>query len=607
MTGGPDGPAWTGPLTPESGPAAQRDPARWQRWWTFNRDQYLQLGRFLSGLDTSSANAIGSRPTKEQVLRDIGPALERLLRGGGPNTTIRASLVSFARLEAEHGRIGLGLDHYAHHFLEFGMPENQEAAIVSLGVRGDPKSIDLVTSLLLDDEAGRKAAGGVPVGVRLRAFSAYALGLLGSDLENEEQRLRIVDALLVAMGADHSTTRETQVATAISVGLVPLEFCGDDPERLARHMGEGDLHLCGGVQLNYLLEVFANQELDPWLRAHAAPAMGRLATTAPNEYKEAVATRLFAALDAKSEDVEVKQGAALGLGLLADGDEDTVDEVVRKRLEKVTRKGDPLSQRFALIGLAQSAARSGEGENRGKSGEKARAHMLRLLSHGKDGVKPWAALALAVHGHVQGESTGAIAPDLARALRHQLNRTKDADMSAACVLALGVLRDVDSGDDVLAKFERSDDPLFRAYAALTLGLLSEREAKEALREALAGEERPDLGLELAIGLRLLGDAEVQGALLESLSDAEEPGARRATAGVLGLIGDRRAVEPLVALLDDESEEADVRTAAAMALGSICDGDRVAWNVAFAGDVHYEALTWTLSSPFGDATGIFDMR
>ncbi|MCZ6596959.1 MAG: hypothetical protein O7B99_04915, partial [Planctomycetota bacterium] len=277
--------------------AGNYDPARWQMWWYFNRDRYLQLGRFLAGLNTSSGGgATSALPSQSQVENQIMPALERILRSGGKVEVMRGAMLSIAEIEAEYGPMGLGLDHYALHFLKNGAPENQESALVALGIRGDAKSVELLRGILLNDETGRAAMGG-SVGVRNRAYAAYSMGLIGAKTKDEATRLRIVDTLLIAIGADYSTTRETQVACALSVGLVPLPFCGDDPERLARHVEEGDLHLCGGVQLNYLLDVFQDPELDVWLRSHTAPAMGRLAAQAPNEYKQTVSEAFFAVLE----------------------------------------------------------------------------------------------------------------------------------------------------------------------------------------------------------------------------------------------------------------------------------------------------------------------
>ena len=90
-------------------------------------------------------------------------------------------------------------------------------------VEVDAKSVELLRGILLNDETGREAMGG-SVGVRNRAYAAYAMGLIGAKTEDETKRLRIVDTLLIAIGADYSTTRETQVACALSVGLVPLPF-----------------------------------------------------------------------------------------------------------------------------------------------------------------------------------------------------------------------------------------------------------------------------------------------------------------------------------------------------------------------------------------------
>ena len=108
-------------------------------------------------------------------------------------------------------------------------------------------------------------------------------------------------------------------------------------------------------------------------------------------------------------------------------------------------------------------------------------------------------------------------------------------------------------------------------------------------------------------LRLLGDARVTFALLEGLQSVETPGERIAVAHVLGRLADERAVPSIVAIYEDAEEPRAVRAACARALGEIARAHLTDWSAPFANDLLYSCVTWTLESPFGDASGLLDRR
>ncbi len=586
-------------------------PEHWARWWYYNRGAYLEVSRVLAGREVRTGEEGGRVGLPdERIRKEIVPAIEAALTEGGDLGIIHEGLMALARIGEAAGSSGTGLGFYAKHFLGGRYASLQEASIVALGVHGDPAWVPLLRAILDNTEAGRELTGTETVPVRLRAFAAFGLGLLGQGTEDQDLRLAVVHSLLASLGNQRTATREIQVACVLAVGLVELDFCGDTPEEIRRHVMEGDRHLCGGVQIRYLLDVFRDPELDFWVRAHVAPSIGRLSREAPPDFHLAALEELGGALDPRSKEPEpVHQGAVLGLGLFADGDEDPDDVAARELLEKTMRRGDPLSRRLAMIGLARAAARPGTGENEGKGLTKAHTLLVQELARGRRDRKAWAALALGALGHERVRAQRGIPEEVTGALRLALARARDPEEAAAVVTGIGILRDEEARDEVLSSFERIEDPGFRACAALTLGLVDAKEGRDAIRETFLGPDccPTELRLDVALGLRLLGDSEVTEGLVHRLDAAETPEERATLLQFLGELEDPRGIDALLATLKDADEDPLVRAVAINALGRICESRTIPWAAAYATDVQYGLLTWTLESPFDDGSGLLDWR
>jgi hypothetical protein len=484
----------------------------------------------------------------------------------------------------------------------------QEGAVLARGMAGEARSVAGLRAILLDDAAARErlGSGERSVGPRLRAYAAFALGLVGQRTRDEATRLTVVHALLDALGNERSATREIQVACALSAGLIGLEFCGDDPARAERHRMEGDRHLCGGVLLKYLLDVLRQADLDPALRAHAAPSIGRLARGAPAEFRQAALDELvLRARVATKEPAEVRCGSAIGLGLFADGVDEERDARAVAELARLAKDDDALVARLALVALGQAAGRDALGRSRAAS--QALTALNSELARARSGRRAWAALALSVLGHQRLEVRGVLGREVVDALASALARTRDPGEATPLVLALGILRDDRAAEVVLQSFERIRDDRFRSAATLTLGLLGVQGGRGAAQAWLGARESTEESEEVAIGLRLLGDAGLLPSLLERLASTTAPAAKAKRVSALGKLGDRRAKEPLLALLTDPSEDRLVRAAAARALADLVDPDPHRLAAAFATDVNYSLLTWTLESPLGDGSGLLEQR
>jgi HEAT repeat protein len=175
----------------------------------------------------------------------------------------------------------------------------------------------------------------------------------------------------------------------------------------------------------------------------------------------------------------------------------------------------------------------------------------------------------------------------------------------ALAIAAGLMGDKDATPILLAKLEHAAEASTQGNIAVALGLLGDERAAPALRAQLATARfRPQLLRETAIGLALIEDGTLVPSLIETLEKAESLASQSAAASVLGWIGDRRTIEPLLTLLSRTDVTASVRAFAAVALGRVCDLDRLPWNAAVMENFQYRAATPTLRS--ADGSGLLDI-
>ncbi len=111
----------------------------------------------------------------------------------------------------------------------------------------------------------------------------------------------------------------------------------------------------------------------------------------------------------------------------------------------------------------------------------------------------------------------------------------------------------------------------------------------------------------AIALRLMGDTSTTTALLERLGTAEELEEKATIVSTLGILHDPRAVPAVSSILGDEEEDDELRGVAAFALAELADRSAESWSEPLSADLTYSILSWTLESPFGDGSGVLDMR
>jgi hypothetical protein len=594
------------------------DFTRWQLWWSYNHDPYLDFRARVAAVSVSSGVERNDEQRRE-LRAEVVTHLTAVVDAGGKTWLLRQALFALARLGDERDvASSVHLDRQVQSYLVCDRPELQEAAILALGVRGTPTCVGLLCDLLHDDEDGRSAMGSRPVTARNRAFAAFALGLIGAEQGSQRARLEIVHALLSVLGKDDATDREIRVASVLALGLIPLEAALEAGQSSHPSMQVDGAHLCGGDQIDYLVQILRDARLDPWVRGHAATALGRLGRMAGEGREECeehpailsrqqIALELVDMLEEAKGNPPVLHGIVIAMGLIADADDEVGDEAVRKCLVRLVKRGDRLTQHLALAALGEILGRPTSSEPDPESIAETRSLLMRELARTRGSRRAWSALALAIADFGAQSWGWCASAELPFALRTSLARTRDPGDAAAFSLALAILRDEhpDTREVLSRRYAKLEDEAFRDEAALAMGWLGARgdfekelgDARSSLRQTLRA----------ATALRLAGDSEVVPVLLERLRDSEEPRERLGILRLLARLDVLEAGETLIQILVDEDENYVLRASAAWALGGLCDSDSVDWSAMYANDLDYPYLTWTLSSPLGDGYGLLDGR
>lgn len=604
------------------------DLGAWEFWWGFNQDPFLRLksrihargpstgsdGHFLGRGQKDQAHDIlvPTATDRQLVTEALLASLER--EGDSSNDILTGALVALAKIgdiEPASGRPGLAP--VFERYLTHAHPEVAETAALCLGILANDTGVDTLIELMTDSPAGQRSISKTEVPYRMRAFACYGLGLIGSRVNDVELRQRIVRELVGLLEQRHFSTRDIKIAAMSALGRVPL-----DPSALAIESIDlsDPLQVSASreAQIAYLLDWLNPARVRPtgdvhhWhVRAHVPTALARLVESGVDaSTKDRVTTTLIGLLGefAKVRDV-TRMSAALALGSLTDADGDGLDATAREALILASRKADGQTRRFALIALAQSGAREGQGEDAWAGSDQAQAAITRPL--GKGGrLRPWAALALGVHAHGLNEAEGPGQADLRTALLYQAEKERSPHDAGAFLVALGLTRNPDAYDLLMQRldyFKGSESA--RGYAALGLGLLGESKAVPSLQDLRASARyKPELMRQCSIALGLLGDKQVVEELTEELAhNARSLATQSAIATALGTIGDRRAIDPLMDMLVNQRHTKLSRAFAAVALGLVCDKDPLPWSVAYSVDINYHASSSSLT---GSGNGLLDI-
>ncbi len=542
----------------------------------------------------------------------VVPALQRALASERSNDIVSGALVALAKIGDVLGEDGHSpLESLIAARLSDPSQEIAETAAVSLGILSSDSCVPLLAALARDDEGGRKLCGAHEVSTRTRAFAAYGLGLVGARTASNQVRREIVDTLVQLVGNSKESNRELATAALIGIGLTPLEVAPDGGVLEARAAASSSRQ----AEIGWLRAIFSDATRATWLRAHAPWAMARLLCRERQRpaalaaaLEETERSLLAALAEHTREREDVLQGCVLALGQLGDLDGEGLDAEIRSVLEREAEKGQLTLRTFALIALGQSSSHPGEGAAAAKSLGQVRGFLVGRLERAPSGVRPWAALGIALlERGIADLGSSALPPDAdtCGALREALRGTTAPETAGAFAVALGIARDSEAVPLLREKLAAIGDDNARGYLALALGMVGAADAREPIQALVKSSRyKPELLRQAAIALGLLGDKSLVPELVQMLREAQSLSSQAAVASALGFIGDARSIDPLVALLEKRDATDRARGFAAVALGIVGDKEPFPWNAKVSTDCNYRAAPPALTS--NDGAGLLDI-
>ncbi len=424
------------------------DDMEWTLWWDLQRwnplepPSHPEPGRPVTPDGVPSALEPGS-PGEGQAARVALPALLEAWKAGPSQADTRAALLpSLARVGRGPAIGGI---------LRKGLADTDErvieAAALALGILREPHSIPVLTDLVLDTPAGRRAVARHQVPQRTRAFAAYGLGLIASACPY--QGLRETVAATLQAGSGPSPTRDLPAACIQALGLFP---------------GEDASELVPG-----LLEVLRDGRRSEWVRAQAPQALAKLLARQGGSSAgllHSVFGELRERLLAGNESTGVRQSCALALGRLGTL-ASQADGSAKALIEALKDKGDPRIRHLAALALGEIGATPHP------AGQTlALPALLEGLTRGTDVNRSWCAL---------GVGWSAV-----------LSRQRGRPIPAGL------------GQHLLAVFPHSAQPRTQAMLSLALGLCDHRPAAAVILPAVDGIGKPAWRAEAAAGASLLG-------------------------------------------------------------------------------------------------------
>lgn len=588
-----------GAPTASEGPDERRPdfaPESWETWWGYHEASILRLRERVDALRTRTPSDEPAGPRIPEVLvagRIIPALLAELARDPGAERT-SAALTALARLGPRtltgarwKTTVELLADYLAHRDRAV-----VESACLALGIVGDVAAVPVLVSILRDDAAAhaRLARGSVSEATRTNA--AYALGVALDALARPDVVRYAALELLAVLAADESSL-DLRVAAVIALGE-----CRATAEPAPDEV------------IDELLRRLTDVEEQEQLRAQAATSLGSLLADGDAGLRRETLVLLLEVLaEERTTGAPVRQGITLALGRLACMGEDATDTDARAALRRVAVDGDPPARGLALLALAEIGSRAVP--QRGEESlfstharpREVEEFLRATLLASKARMRPWAALALGLHGHWLARRGLALEEASRGALARLAANERSAETASALALAAGLGGARGALGTLEERSAQERDP---SYSALALGFLGHGTAGERLKAETGRADHSYLRLaRVGTARALLGDAELVPDLVARLARAECDRAKIALCDTLGTLGDARAIEPLLAHLEDPFASDRRRAWAAFALGRLAEERELPWLTLYATRVNYLAAPPGLSSPFGG--GLLELR
>ncbi|MCA8949437.1 MAG: HEAT repeat domain-containing protein, partial [Planctomycetes bacterium] len=594
------------------------DLTRWEFWWEFNKDPFIRLREavrsggpqtgsddFYLGAGRKSDAKDSLRPTEEQIMGEILPALKRSLDDTLERDfdIISACMVAMAKIGKDHPDFKL-IDVFRNR-LKANNQEIRETAAVALGISGvrpdDAEAqMELLAGLVADNKLGRDVSEQAEVNERTRSFAAYGLGLAAYSTSKIELKRKAFEALKPILAKDNTSGRNLRVSAIQGISLLNLSSQSEPEKQLLTEALD-------------LLEDYYTRSLgagDQLIQAHCPTAIAKLIGQdheRVEHYKELFSLGLQRKEKIKRQSREIQQSCALALGQLVrpnDGKDkkDNPDaEYSKILLDSWHDAKDQQTQYFSMLALGQIG------------GSDNRTAILKEFDKAKSLEKPWCALALGVYSFYkyeeQKKATGSVEREdtIGQTLFDAFKSEKQPNLLAALGIAMGLNQYTDAADRMRDKMrETVAQEDLAGYLCIGLALMNDTRSTTDIRDVVQESvRRPDLLKQAAIALGKLGDKSVADLLQKMM--AEEVGGNlaklSAIASALGFIGDQRSVAPLKNMLIDSNLSQLSRAFAAVALGGIADKELLPWNSKIAVNTNYRAAVETLTNR---TSGILDI-
>ncbi len=602
VTGGGAAPGGApgGPTTPGRGIEVGPDLSKWQFWWEFNKDPYINLkdaihapvtitgtDSFFLGATRKRDSKDTAKPSQTDIQTVILPALNKALDDTENRDITSSCFIAMAKIGQNYDTIDI-LESFKKS-LTSNDQEIRETAALAMGISGMPEATDDLVAMATDSDVGRKLTGRASVDNRTRSFAIYGLGMIAYAHEATEVKTKVLKALKTILDKEKDGDRNILVATINSISLLNWNQ-DNDKEELADTLKT--------------LDTFDSQKFtrgNQLIQSHVAPAIAKLLGRGDSDlhkrYKEKYAKALF---PKKKTGLDLYRAAAIALGQLAlpneTGKED--DSKYSKVLLKYYKEGrDEQTKYFSLMSLGQIGGNANRGD------------LLKVLAKGNKAlVKPWAAMALGVYSFHKMENDANAVPDetIGSAISKEFRRVKNPEALAAFAVSLGLCKYRDSATDLLdmlAKKSKQDE--LAGYLCIGLALMDFQKAKTDIHNLVRDSvRRPERLKQAAIALGKLGDKTVTNTLTEMLQEKESNLAKlSAISAALGFIGDRRTIAPLKSMLFNTQLTDLSRAFAAVALGGVADKEKLPWNSKISRNMNYRGSVETLTQ---SGSGVLDI-
>ena len=500
---------------PGLGPVRAFEADRWEWWFDYNQEAFLDLRTRLPVRAQQAATPFAAI-TDEDRRQHALPALVGALRQRSRDVRASAAL-SLARRQVPQ----------AIPYVELAALEDPDLfvrtqALLGLGMTGSGQVVELLASVYEDASRGDE----------LRSYAAFALGLVGNDHAIEVLRRQLTEE---AIGRQSNSMRG---ATLFASGLTEAPVLS--------------------AEIQTLLDSWLGRQ-EPQLRGQAAVALGRIGDDA------ALPTLRTLLEDGHNQ---VRRSAAVGLAAYGRPVDTETTDLILERLED---DGD-LPVRLALM-RAAGATRTARGRSALRELLEAATYQERSFAalglaidgHPDNTLVLLSALEEESEVSVSGSYVVALGLlgniHAAPALRALAEDAKDPELSGYIALGLGLLGARD--DEILGLLDailtESHDVAEQRWAMIALGLLGARDQIDAVAARPLADEGSIIDHATWVhGLGLVGDRRALDRLIEILADESLPAyVRTYAAQAIGQLCDPRSTVPAWRLSRDVNMSHDV--------------------------------------------------